>query len=416
MPFYRKRIFWFLSAIILLIMFFILKRSFSAVDVKTTPVNRQELAITVTATSTGTIKSETEVKITAQRIGKITKLFVEEGSIVKPGSMIAELDPEEAHLSLLAARASLEKAQSRLKELRNSHDSLKVEIETNIEKARAVLKEAEVRFKRFNDLKEKGYMAQMDVDSVQKEYEVAKASLESAIAAKSRITAQTEEIKAQEAAVREAESSLSLAKLNYDYSFIKSPISGVVTSRPVKVGETTAKGALKGALVAHVVSMDDLYIEAFIDEADVAKVKLRQQANITMDAYQGNIFKGEIYRISPVVLGGKQETRTFEVRTRLKEKQIIIKPGMSADVEIIVDNIKNALVIPSHAVMEKNGKKFIFIRKGSTAKLVPVETGQFNWNFTEITSGVNEGDTVIINPDAPGLADGKRVREKKKTE
>ena len=150
------------------------------------------------------------------------------------------------------------------------------------------------------------------------------------------------------------------------------------------------------------VSMDDLYIEAFIDEADVAKVKLRQQANITMDAYQGNVFKGEIYRISPVVLGGKQETRTFEVRTRLKEKQIIIKPGMSADVEIIVDNINNALVVPSHAVMEKNGKSLSLLERVLPQKLVPVETGQFNWNFTEITSGVKEGDTVIINPDAQG--------------
>jgi multidrug resistance efflux pump len=336
---YKRWSFWIILIAMLLTVLFILKMTFSAVDVKTTPVSRQEIAITVTATSTGTIKSETEVKITAQRIGKITKLFVEEGSIVKPGSMIAELDPDEVHLSLQSARALLEKAQSRLKELRNSHDSLKVEIETNIEKAKAVLKEAEVRFKRFDDLKEKGYMAQMDVDSVQKEYEVAKASLESAIAAKNRITAQTEELRAQEAAVREAESSLSLAKLNYDYSFIKSPISGVVTSRPVKVGETT----VKGALVVHVVAMDDLYIEAFIDEADVAKVKLRQQVNISMDAYQGNIFKGEIYLISPVVLGGKQETRTFEVRTRIKEKGITIKPGMSADVEIIVDNIKNAL-------------------------------------------------------------------------
>ena len=250
---------------------------------------------------------------------------------------------------------------------------LKVEIETNIEKAKAVLKEAEVRFKRFNDLKEKGYMAQQDVDSVQKEYEVAKASLESAIATKSRVTAQTEEIKAQEAAVREAESSLSLAKLNYDYSFIKSPISGVVISRPVKVGETTLTGALAGALVAHVVSMADLYIEAFIDEADVAKVKPGQQANITMDAYQGNIFKGEIYLISPVVLGGKQETRTFEVRTRLKEKQIIIKPGMSADVEIIVDNIKNALVVPSHALMEKKRQKFVFIKKVQQQNLFPLK-------------------------------------------
>jgi hypothetical protein len=66
--------------------------------------------------------------------------------------------------------------------------------------------------------------------------------------------------------------------------------------------------------------------------------------------------------------------------------------------------------------MEKNGKKFIFIKKGSIAKLVPVETGQFNWNFTEIILGVKEGDSVIINPDAPGLADGRRVREKKKAE
>ena len=157
--------------------------------------------------------------------------------------------------------------------------------------------------------------------------------------------------------------------------------------------------------------MADLYIEAFIDEADVVKVKPGQQVNITMDAYQGKIFKGEIYLISPVVLGGKQETRTFEVRTRLKEKGIIIKPGMSADAEIIVDNIKNALVVPSHAIMEKNGKKFVFIKKGSTARLVPVETGQFNWNFTEIKSGVKDGDTVIISPDATGLADGKRVKE-----
>ena len=148
----------------------------------------------MTATSTGTIKSETEVKITAQRIGKITKLYVEEGSIVKPGSMIAELDPDEAHLNLNIALASIDKAKS-------------------------ILKEAETRLKRFSDLRDKGYVAHIDFDSIQKEYNVASAN------------------------VKEAESSLSLARLNYDYSFIKSPISGVVISRPVKVGETTAKGA-----------------------------------------------------------------------------------------------------------------------------------------------------------------------------
>jgi len=360
--FYKRWGFRVLSIALILIAFFIFKKIFSAVDVKTTVVNRQELAITVTATSTGTIKSETEVKITAQRIGKITRLYVEEGSIVKPGSMIAELDPDEAYLNLNIAQASVEKAKS-------------------------IMKEADARLKRFTDLKEKGYVSHIDFDSIQKEYNVAYASL------------------------KEAESSLSLAKLNYNYSFIRSPIAGVVTSMPVKVGETTLTGALAGALVAHVVSMEDLYIEAFIDEADVAKVKLGQQVNITMDAYLGKVFKGEVYLISPVVLGGKQETRTFEVRTRIKEKEIIVKPGMSADVEIVVDNIKSALVIPSSAVMEKNGKKFVFIKRDSTARIIPVDIGQFNWNFTEIKSGVKEGDVVIANPDTSGLADGKRVRE-----
>jgi len=360
MPLYKKWAFWFFSLIIVLIAFFILKRAFASIDVKVLPAKRQELTITVTATSTGTIKSDKEMKITAQRIGRISRLFVEEGDIVKPGSTVAELDPDEAYLSLKISQASIDRAKS-------------------------IMKEAEARLKRFTDLKEKGYVSQIDFDSAQREYDVAYAN------------------------VKEAKNSLSLARLNYGYSFIKSPINGVITSRPVKLGETVSKGSM----VVNIVSLEDLYIEAFVDEADVAKVKLKQEVNISMDAYQGKIFKGEVYMLSPVVLGGKQETRTFEARTRFKEKGIVIKPGMSADVEIVIDNVSNALVAPSQAVIEKNGEKLVYVKRGSRARLVPVETGRFNWSFTEITSGVKEGDIIIINPDVPGLSDGQRVKEAK---
>lgn len=361
MPLYKKLSFWFFLIIILLVAFFVLKRAFNAIEVKEMPVKRQELTITVTATSTGTIKSDREMKITAQRMGRISKLFVEEGDIVKPGSIIAELDTDEAYLNLQMAQASFEKA-------------------------RAVLNEADARLKRVNELKEKGYTSQNEVDSVRREYDVANAN------------------------VKEAKNSLSLAKLNHDYSFIKSPITGVITTRPVKLGETVAKGSL----IANIVSTENLYIEAFIDEADVAKVKLGQEVNISMDAYPGKTFKGEVYMISPVVLGGKQETRTFEVRTRFKEKELVIKPGMSADIEIIVDSVRDALVVPSQAVIERDSKKFVFIREGSYAKLIPVKTGRFNWTFTEIVSGIKEGDMAITNPDVSGLVDGKRVKEGKK--
>ncbi len=409
MFFYKRLSFWILLIIILLIAFFVLKRAFNVIEVKVSQIKKQDLTITVTATSTGTIKSDREMKITAQRTGRISRLFVEEGDTVKPGLMIAELDPDEAYLNLQMAQASLERAQSRLSELRSSYNSSKVEIETNIDKARAVLKEAEARLRRFNDLREKGYVSQIEFDTIQREYDVAKASLESATAAKDRINAQSEDIKAQEATVRESKNSLSIARLNYDYSFIKSPITGVVTSRPVKLGETVSKGSL----IVNIVSTEDLYIEAFIDEADVARVKLGQEVNISMDAYPGKTFIGEVYMISPVVLGGKQETRTFEVRTRFKEKGIVVKPGMSADVEIIVDSVRNTLVVPSQSVIERGGKKFVFTKKGSNARLVPVETGKFNWSFIEIISGIKEGDMVIINPDVSGITDGKRVKEKK---
>ncbi len=358
MSFYRKFSFWFILAILSVAAFFFLKKSLSSVEVKTYTVKRQELLITVTATSTGTIKSDKEVKVTAQRIGKIEKLFVEEGHTVKPGSMIAELDAEESLLNLRIAEASLDKTV-------------------------AVQKETEARLKRFNDLKEKGFVSQGEVDTVLREYDVANAAL------------------------IEAKNSLSLAKLNYDYSFIKSPINGVVTSRPVELGETVTKGAL----VANVVSTDDLYIEAFIDEADVGRVKKGQEVHITMDAYPEQVFTGEIYMISPVVLGGKQETRTFETRTRFKEKGIVVKPGMSADIEIIVDKTDDALTVPSQAIIERGGRKNIFVKSDSKARLVPVEIGRFNWTYTEVLKGINEGNLIIMNPDVKGLADGKRIRE-----
>ncbi len=360
MPFYKRFSFWLFLAAVFIIVFLFAKRTFNAVEVKTLPVKKQELTITVTATSTGTIKSDKEVRVTAQRVGKISRLFVEEGNIVSPGADIAELDSEEGLLNLKIAQASLDKAD-------------------------AVLKEVEARVSRFNELKAKGYISQGDMDSVLREYDVAGSN------------------------VKEAKNSLSIAQLNYDYSFIKSPIYGVITSRPVKLGDT----ATKGSLIVNVVSLENLYVEAFIDEADVAKVKLGQDVDISMDAYQGQVFKGRVYMISPVVLGGKLETRTFEARMRFKEKSVVIKPGMSADVEIIVDSVTDAVVVPAQAIVEKDGKKFVFIRKGSRASLVAVETGRFNWNFTEITTGIKEGDIVIINPDAPGLDDGKRIKESK---
>lgn len=408
MPLYKRFSFYIVICVLLGIAVFIVNKTFKAVEIKAVRVERQDITVTVTATSTGTIKADEEVRLTAQRIGRISKLHIKEGSLVKAGDLVAEIDPDETMYNLQMAQAALQRTQARFDELKAAYNPLKIEVETTIDKAKANLQETEKKLRRFMDLREKGYISQMEVDSMQRDHDVAKATYESALSGREQLIARAEEIKAQEAAVREAKNYLLLARLIYDYSFVSSPLSGVVTSVPVKIGDT----AVKGTLMASVVSTDALYIEAFIDEADIAKVSKGQRVHVSMDAYPDRIFEGEVYMISPIVLGGKQEARTFEVRVKFKEKGITIKPGMSADVEIMVDSVKDKLVVPSQAIIERSGGKFVFVKRGSIARLTPVKTGLYNWNLTEIVSGLKEGDIVATNPDTPGLEDGARVKEK----
>ncbi|MDI6800867.1 MAG: efflux RND transporter periplasmic adaptor subunit [Thermodesulfovibrionales bacterium] len=387
-------------------MFFIFSQK-RGIDVKVAPVKKETLLITVTATQTGTIKSEIEARISAQKTGRITKLLFDEGSIVDTRSVIAEIDPEEAYLNLKLSEATLQKAKHGLNEMKTSLDAMKTDVETNIAKTGAVLIEAEKRLNRAKELIKTGYITEAELDATEKEHSVAKATHEAALSGKKQIDAKLYDIKAQEAAVKEAENSVSIARLNYDYSFVKSPINGVVTDKFMELGDTVTKGIM----IATVVATDSLYVEGLIDEADIARISLGKETNITMDAYQGRTFKGTVYRIAPVVTGGKQETRTFEVRIRLNEPPAL-KPGMSAEVEVIVDKADNVLIIPSQAIIEREGNPLVYIAKGSKAKLVPIKTGRSNWTYTEVLSGIAEGDEVILNTDAKGLADGARVKKK----
>jgi HlyD family secretion protein len=137
-----------------------------------------------------------------------------------------------------------------------------------------------------------------------------------------------------------------------------------------------------------------------------------------MDAYPGRTFRGGVYMLSPVVTGSEREARTFLVRIRIEdspagqgfEPDPVIKPGMSADVEIVVDTLRNALVLPVQAVFERKDGNYVYVLKGSRAALRKVKTGRSSFDYVEIASGVREGEEVVTNPDAAGLRDGARIK------
>ncbi|MBI5847396.1 MAG: efflux RND transporter periplasmic adaptor subunit [Nitrospirae bacterium] len=406
MVFYKKISFYLILMVIIIPAFLLYRATLRGLDVNGYLLKKKDLVISVTGTSTGTIKADNEVRLSAQRIGRIAKLHVEEGTRVGAGSSIADFESDEVQQRLLLASAFLQRMNAQLDGLKLGLTSFKADVESNIIKAEAVFDEAEARLKRFQELKDKGFVSQSDLDVVKREHEVAKASSVAARAARQQIGAREAEIKAQAAAVEQSQREYNLAKLMLDYSFIKSPIAGIVTSRPVKIAETVPVGAL----IASVVSTDSLYVEAFIDEADAAKIVIGQQVNVTMDAYPEKHMQGEVYLISPVVLGNKQEARTFEARVRLLDRKILTKPGMSADVEVVVSRKEQVLIIPSQAIVEKNNAKYVYLGNGNKAVFRQIKTGQFNWTYTEVTEGLQEGDIVITNPDIAGLKDNARIK------
>ena len=354
----RSKVAWAIAGIIVIASLFIAGGG-KPVPVRIAVLKPGELRVIVNATTTSTVKSEKEVTISAQRTGRIERLPLMEGDFVKKGQLIAQLDLTE------------EEVQS----------------ESVLEQGRATFEEAEKNLKRMQDLFDKGMVAQQDLDGARKAYEVAKSQYEAA----------RDDVKVKK-----------------DYSEIRAPFAGVISKKFTEVGDMI----LPGKQIVTIVDPDRIYVLATIDEVDVGRLKLGQRVTITVDAFPGETFGGAVRRISPIVSGGKLETRTADVWIYFDRKETKIKPGMSADVEILITTLKNVLFVPSQSVIEREGKKQVYIAQGgalkagstATAKLQPVEIGENNWSFTQITKGLKEGEYVITTPEATGLKNGIKVK------
>lgn len=384
------------------------------VPVRVITLKREDMVISVSATATGTLESESEVNIRAEVPGRILRLLVDEGDRVARGQVVAELDPREADSQVALARAELATARARLEEEQAGVGMLRERIRTKIEETRATMERTARDLERLRVLHAEGAISRQQLDLVQAESDVAAAAHAAALADRDQVNVKEHQVAAARAAVAQREAQLRLAEVQQSRMTIRSSIAGLVTQRLANEGEVVGLGGgsmvtLGGPLLT-LVDLDRLYIRATVDEFDARQIRLGQEARVTLEALPGRILRGRLYKISPAVSGERQEARTFSVRVALEEGKEFVKPGMSADVEVIVARRRGALSVPTQAMLEREGKKRVYVVSDGRARVTTVKAGESNWSSTEILDGLREGDRVVLNPDVPGLSEGARVR------
>jgi HlyD family secretion protein len=286
-----------LLLIILAFLFFRGKGKKSEAKYLTAEVQKGDITIIVTAT--GALEAVTTVQVGSQISGTISALYADFNDRVKKGQVLAQLDPTFLKAQVAQAQADLEKATASVK---------------------LSSKESE----RSLSLYQKNMISESEKDLALTNYELAVAQEKS------------------------AQANLDRAKTNLDYSIITSPIDGVVISRDVDVGQTVAASLSAPTLFTIANDLTRMQVNTSIDEADIGKIQEGQDALFTVDAYPDQSFKGTVkqIRLSPEIV---QNVVSYDVIIEVSNPKLLLKPGMTANVTILVDQRENVLKVPSGA-------------------------------------------------------------------
>ncbi len=210
------------------------------------------------------------------------------------------------------------------------------------------------------------------------------------------------------------------AYVRYDQSFIKAPISGLITQMNVHLGEFPlgSNPLLPGmtsafqqyGLLVQIIDDSSYHIKAPFDEVDSGVIRTGQPAHVSFDAFPDHLYDGKVIEVSPSVSTALDLNRTIEIKISLPHMDNI-RMGMSADVEIIVDVAKSALYIPTYAIQEasSSNSRFVWIVKDHKAQQAGIKTGISNWDNTVVTSGLKQGMDIILPSDQYTLYEGMKV-------
>jgi len=298
--------------------------------------------------STGTVKPQVgaQVNVSTRVSGRVESLLVAIGQEVKAGQVVAVIEHKDLQAKLAQAKAQLNEVQVQLDQAR-------------------------VDLRRQAALKAEDLVSQDAVDKARQQLDVLAARLESNRA------------------------QVATAQVNLDFATIRSPIAGVVATIATQQGETVA-ASLNAPTFMTVVDLGRLLVEDYVDETDIGLVKLGQMAFFTVEAFPERRFKAEVQAIRPAAkLVDDVVYYTVDLRI-VDEYQGLLKPEMTANVSVVVDQRRDVLWAPTAAVRRRGGESLVFLKENGKVRQVPVKVGWSEGERTQILEGLGVDQTLII--------------------
>ena len=333
---------------------------------------------TIVNTRAGTVKSCQRSDLAPITGGQIAKIWVKEGDHVQKGQVLLELWNQDLQAQRELAQRQLTMAQERRRET-------------------CILAEnARRESNRTQQLVEQGFVSSQRADDANANARSRQASCEAA----------STDIKRAEAQIR-------VSQAGIDRTVIVAPFSGVIGKISGELGEFTTPSPPGIPTPPTIDLIDDscLYVTAPMDEVDAPKIKVGQEARITLDAMPGKIFPGKIRRIAPYVTEIEKQARTVDIEVDfLQVPADTLLVGYSADVEVVLERKDDVLRIPTQAI--RQDKKVWLVDTNDRLAEQTLETGLSNWSFTEIRTGLKAGDRVLISFDQDKIKTGVAVQPK----
>jgi multidrug efflux pump subunit AcrA (membrane-fusion protein) len=365
-----------------------------------TPVTRRDLSATVTATGTVKAMVGAEVKVGSRIPGRVEQLAVQVGDRVKAGQAIARLEQDDLRAAVEKARADLAAVEAKLATVQNGART------QELQTAEAALRQAEANqlltkanLDRYRQLYQDGGIALQQVDTAARDYDVAVTQVRSAREQLSLVREKytPEDAQYAEAQVQQARAALRIAEANLGYATITAPMGGVVASVSTQQGETVTSGsaAAQAPTFVTIIDLTRLQVDAYVDETDIGKVRVGHEATFGVDAYPDREFTGKVTAIYPKALI-QQNVVTYDVVITIDNREGLLRPDMTANTTITVAKRDKVLAIPNQAVRREEGDRVVVVQEGDRLVRRAVKTGWKDKTYTEVLSGLKEGERVVV--------------------